>query len=142
MGDLCHRVAELLLSHKSEAPKLVHAMINNPNFFRRTMPNVAPALDGYKEFITNDKVFKIKQAVSTLGSRGHQDYKERLVSILVETYPKEWIQKFLGVGGTTTFKANKRALEYGPGAPTPQIAITRPGSRDTSTDVFFMDWIR
>jgi len=89
MGDLCHRVAELLLSHKSEAPKLVHAMINDPKFIRRTIPNVSPALDGYEEFITNDIVLKIKQAVSTLGNRGHQDYKERLVSILVETYPKE-----------------------------------------------------
>jgi len=142
MRDLCYRVAESLLSHKSDAPKLVQAMVNNPKFIRRTMPDVAPACNGYDEFITNDIVLKIKQAVSTLGSRGHQDYKERLISILVETYPREWIQKFIGVGRTTTLRAKKRVLEYGPGAPTPQVAITRPGRRVGSTEDFFMDWIR
>ena len=140
MVDMTKRMAEILLS-EDDAPLLLTKMIQTPRFIRHIMPAANLKKDGFEEFVRNEVVIKMKEAVE----KGNQDTKEQLISLLVEAYPQAWIHKFFGVGRTTLARAKERAIAHVAGAPLPEFArrtITRPGRRAGFKETFLMGWIR
>ena len=132
-------VSEILL--KDDALCLLKEMVDYKPFNSYFSLKINSRKNRHADFTKNPVVLCIQNAIENMG-KIQQDTKEQLVSLLVENYPKEWINSLISVGCTTVDNATDKVLDHVLGAAIPHLkkSMTRPGKRTGYEEIFFIEW--